>query len=422
MQASHAPTVEFQDLFVSGDGGYHTYRIPALAVTTRDTLLAFCEGRKHSRADAGEIDLLLRRSLDGGRTWQPTQVVASRPEMTCGNPAPVVDRDTGTIWLPFCQNPAEGGEEQIRKGWFERTVWLTRSDDDGATWAEPVEITAAVKRPDWTWYATGPCHGIQLQSGRLLIPCDHRVRPAAGQPEARHSHVIFSDDHGATWQIGGVVPQEGTNECVAVEMADGAVYLNCRDQARRGRRCVAWSRDGGLTFPEYWWDETLIEPACQASAIRLAGAGTPDPHRVLFCNPASASRDTLTIRLSEDECRTWPIARVLWPGPAAYSDLAVTGPTAVQSEPAVGSDLAATRAGSAPPRPAAGSDRPVTGRAGVRRGPSIGSGRAVMGAGGPGGEPAIWCLFERGVQSPYERLTLARFSLAWLLEAAPAGR
>jgi sialidase-1 len=271
-----------------------------------------------------------------------------------------VDRDTGVIWLPLCKNPAEGGESQIRKGLAERTVWLTHSADDGATWAAPVEITAAVKRPEWTWYATGPCHAIQLESGRLLVPCDHRVRPSGDQDEGRHSHVIYSDDHGATWQIGGVVAQQGTNESVAVELAGGAVYLNCRDQDKRGRRCAAVSRDGGLSFPEYWWDETLIEPACQATAIRLSDARVHDRNRVLFCNPASATRDTLTVRLSDDECRTWRAGRVLHAGRAAYSDLVVT----------------------------------------------------------PDGD--ILCLYERGADSTYDRLTLARFDLAWLTDGADA--
>lgn len=363
-----------QDLFVSGVEGYHTYRIPALEVTARGTLLAFCEGRKHSRADAGEIDLLLRRSTDGGATWGETQVVVTDPGMTCGNPAPVLDRQTETIWLPFCKNEAEGGETQIRAGKALRTVWLTYSEDDGVTWAQPVEMTDRVKGPTWTWYATGPCHGIQLASGRLLIPCDHRVRPAGGGvagaacaggaangEEQRRSHVIYSDDHGATWRIGGVVELEGTNESTAVETVDGAVYLNCRDQAKRGRRCAAWSRDGGATFPELYWDETLIEPACQASLVRFTDARRHDRNRVLFANPASATRDALTVRLSEDECRTWNAGRVLWAGRAAYSDLAVT------------EDLAA------------------------------------------------YCLYERGEESPYEQLTLARFDLAWLTAGLSAG-
>ena len=360
--------VERQDLWVSGQGGYHTYRIPALSRTTAGTVLAFCEGRRHSRADAGEIDLLLRRSRDGGRTWEPARLVVADPGMTCGNPAPVVDRDGGTIWLPFCKNPAEGGESAIRAGKAERTVWLTHSTDDGLTWADPVEITAAVKRPDWTWYATGPCHGIQLRSGRLLIPCDHRARRDGGAAgEALHAHVIYSDDHGASWHIGGLLDLEGSNESVAVETADGLVYLNARDQHKRGHRGVSWSTDGGTTFPPGRWDEALVEPACQGSAVDLPPATAPDGGAaVLFCNPASAGRDTLTVRRSVDGARTWSAGRVVEPGRAAYNDLCVVS--------------------------AAGD-----------------------------GTPVVLCLFERGAETPYERLTLARFPPGWLDEGDEGG-
>ena len=127
-------------------------------------VLAVCEGRRDGSGDSGQIDLLMRRSDDGGRTWGQSHVVVTEPGMTCGNPAPVLDRHTGTIWLPFCKNHADGDEALIRKGLAPRTVWVTRSDDDGETWADPVEITADVKHSGWTWYATGPCHGIQLRS------------------------------------------------------------------------------------------------------------------------------------------------------------------------------------------------------------------------------------------------------------------
>ncbi len=175
-------------LFQSGSEGYHTFRIPSLLVTQAGTLLAFAEGRKHGRGDAGEIDMVMRRSEDGGRTWGPLSVIVTEPGMTCGNPCPVQDQDTGVIWMPFNKNLAEGDENLIIQGKAPRTVWLTESKDDGQTWAEPVEITQAVKKPEWTWHATGPGHGIQLRGpsghGRLLIPCDHRVGVYL-RPEAR---------------------------------------------------------------------------------------------------------------------------------------------------------------------------------------------------------------------------------------------
>ncbi|MGI8424255.1 MAG: sialidase family protein [Chloroflexota bacterium] len=344
--------MEKQELWVAGEGGYHTYRIPALCVTTKGTVLAFCEGRKHSGRDAGEIDVLVRRSEDGGTTWGTAALVARDPGMTVGNPAPVVDASTGTIWLLLCKNPAEGGESRIRKGEAERTVWVTRSEEDGMTWAQSVEISADVKRKGWTWYATGPGHGVQLASGRMIIACDHRAAPSGERGEAMYSHAIYSDDHGKTWRIGGLVPEEGSNESAVVELEDGSVYLNCRDQHKRGRRCGAWSRDGGETFGEHRWDDGLVEPACQGSLERITG--TDGRVSVLFCNPASATRDTLTVKVSHDGCRSWSAGRVLEARRAAYSDLAVLA------------------------------------------------------------DETVLCLYERGENGPYERLTLARFDAGWV--------
>jgi len=336
------------DLYTSGQEGYHTFRIPALAVTTHGTLLAFAEGRKHGRGDAGEIDLVLKRSVDNGVTWQPLQNIVTETGMTCGNPCPVVDRDTGVIWLPFCKNLADGDENLITQGKAPRTVWITHSRDDGATWSVPEEITASVKESSWTWYATGPTHGIQLRTGRLVIPCDHMVGQYFDRKrDPYHSHVIYSDDHGASWQIGGTV-DIGTNECTVVETVDGAIYINCRNYVGEKRRAVAWSHDQGASFTGFRWEESLVEPICQASLVRY------DPQYVLFANPASTAREKLTVRLSADECQSWPVAKVLHAGPAAYSDLAVA--------------------------------------------PDL----------------TICCLYERGDEHPYERLTLARFDLAWL--------
>src|SRR5262249_53960976 len=156
--------------------GYHTYRIPSLIVSPKGTVLAFCEGRKNSGSDAGDIDLVLKRSTDGGKTWQPMQVVWDDGPNTCGNPCPVVDRQPGTIWLAMTHNLGSDTEKQIieRTAKGTRTVWITKSADDGATWSKPIEITAAVKKPDWTWFATGPGVAIQTAKGRLVIPCDAR--------------------------------------------------------------------------------------------------------------------------------------------------------------------------------------------------------------------------------------------------------
>ena len=223
------------------------------------------------------------------------QLIWDDGEDTIGNPCPVVDRETGTIWLPFCRNSDR--------------VFVTSSTDDGATWSTPVEITEAVKLPSWTFYATGPGHGIQLKNGRLLIPCDHREPALPGRTS--QSHVICSDDHGATWRLGGILDMD-TNECEAVESpSDGSVYVNMRSFHGKNRRAYAWSTDGGDTWSDVALDETLIEPVCQASIVRFTDEAHHDKNRVLFSNPSSTRRERMTVRLSYDECQSWGAGKVL---------------------------------------------------------------------------------------------------------------
>lgn len=318
--SAQLPAPEQLDVFIAGQDGYHTFRIPALIVSPKGTLLAFCEGRKNNRSDTGDIDLVLKRSFDGGKSWQPMQIVADFGPDTIGNPCPVIDRATGTIWLPLTKNIGSETQKQIEEGQSRenRTVWLTKSIDDGATWAKPIEITQAVRDSKWTWYATGPGCGIQLQSGRLVIPCDFRERGT----KTLGSHVIYSDDGGRSCKIGGTIAPK-VNECQVAELADGSVMLNMRSYHGKNRRAVAVSKDGGLTWSEVKLDEALIEPVCQASFLRYTLAKTQGKNRLLFANPASTKREKMTIRLSYDEGQTWPVSKLLYAGPSAYSALAV---------------------------------------------------------------------------------------------------
>src|SRR5258708_5567569 len=177
--AGSAAELRQQDIFVGGQDGYRTYRIPSLLVTKKGTLLAFCEGRKNGPGDSGDIDLLLKRSSDSGKTWSSQQVIWDDEANTCGNPCAVVDQKTGTVLLLATHNPGASNEKQIsgKKGTASRTVWLLQSTDDGSTWSKPLDITASVKDRLWGWYATGPGVGVQIQNGRhkerLVIPCDH---------------------------------------------------------------------------------------------------------------------------------------------------------------------------------------------------------------------------------------------------------
>ncbi len=309
------------EIFRAGEGGYDTYRIPALIVTTKGTLLAFCEGRRNSASDTGDIDLLLRRSVDKGKTWLPVQTIADMGTDTIGNPTPVVERKSGAILLLMTRNPGTVTERQInneRSYRAARSVWISRSRDDGATWSEPVEITAQTKLADWTWYATGPGNGIQLRSGRIVIPCDHNLHG----DDAKYSHVIYSDDRGETWKIGGIA-EEKTNECAVAELKGGSLVLNMRSYHGRNRRAIQRSQDGGLTWSKLEFDDALIEPVCEASLVSANPAGKRPDDRLLFSNPAAKTRSHMTVRLSVDGGRTWQASRLLYEGPSAYSSLAV---------------------------------------------------------------------------------------------------
>jgi len=305
-------------VFTAGTEGYHTFRIPAI-LTTPNHVLAFCEGRLEGGGDSGQIDLVLKRSADGGLTWSPLIVVAHLAGHTSGNPAPVWVRETGEVVLLLTRNPANAHERRILTGEDPpRTVWVTRSADEGATWAEPEEISDSTRREGWLWYATGPCHAIQLQSGRILVPANHSTSPDHAD---WFSHVIYSDDHGLTWAIGGV-HQGHTNESTVAELPDGRIYQNMRSYLKENRRRASYSTDGGLTWTPDQTDTALIEPVCQASTLYIPATGL-FPGGLLFSNPASTMRENMTVRLSTDGGATWVGALELHAGPSAYSDLAL---------------------------------------------------------------------------------------------------
>ena len=328
------------EIFTSGANGYHTFRIPAFVVAPDGSLLAFCEGRRDGVHDHQSLHLVLKRSTDNGATWGDLQVVVGEEGHVTHNPCVVVDNETGTIWLAFC---IDGG-----------FISAMNSADNGATWSDPVEITATVKLPSWTSYWTGPGHGIQLSDGTLVIPSYH-VDGMRRDDISLSPHMVLSGDHGKSWRIGGTVGA-GVEECELVELQDGSLYLNMRSangehMHRRGAR----SDDGGESWGEVELLTELPDPMCMGSIVRDA---SHDKDRVFFSNCASMSRDALTVRVSYDECQTWSHSKLLHGGPAAYSDLAVL----------------------------------------------------------PDG--TVGCLYERGLSQPYEGIRLAQFNEEWLATGA----
>ena len=295
--------LEFTTLYAQGDAGYDTFKIPTMIVAPDGTILAFAEARTDSADDWSKTDVVVRRSTDQGKTWSPLEVLFKDGRNVVGNACPVVDGSTGFIHLLFTKN--------------NDTAFKTRSEDNGLTWATPEEITASVKLPGWTWYAFGPSHGIQLESGTLMIPADHVEK------RRMSAHVVFSKDGGATWELGGSVP--GGEEATLAQLDDGSLYINVRPVSA-GSRVVARSYDEGLTWTDWAHDAALPDPMVQGSLIKVPRAGQGSVF--LFSNPADKlHRERMTVRASWDGCETWSSKRmVLYEGLASYSALTVIDP------------------------------------------------------------------------------------------------
>ncbi|MET9729498.1 sialidase family protein [Streptomyces sp. NPDC006458] len=326
--------------YVAGQGGYAAYRVPAAVTTDLGTVLAFAEGRRDGAGDTGTIDVVLRRSRDGGCTWGPLAVVAAGEGDTRGNPAPVVDPWTGAVVLVTSYNSGAVTEEQIMRGEVtdaqSRRVFVQRSRDDGRSFSSPREITAQVKPAGWRWYATGPGHAVALtrgpHAGRLVVPANHSAAPPPGsgdtgeEPRYYGGHSLYSDDGGATWRLGFVDDTydgyANTNETSATQLSDGRVYFSARDQhgLSTGNRLDSHSADGGESLERpYAVQPTLNDvPVVQASVLQLGDPGAP----LLFAGPSvPTTRQALALWRSTDGGRTFAKVLTLSDRKAAYSDL-----------------------------------------------------------------------------------------------------
>jgi arylsulfatase A-like enzyme len=336
-------------LFRQGSDGVHTYRIPGVVVTARGTVLVYCEARRLSAADRGEIEIHLRRSSDGGRSWGPVRKVAhlgprlprnphlpdgkkgkyfGRPdEQTVNNAIAIATRE-GRVHLLYCVEYMRG--------------FHIFSDDDGLTWSAPREIThafdeyrpgsagtsaASGKSIDWQAVALGPGHGIQLESGRLVAPIwMSDYRKDTGRRLTKVAGVVFSDDDGATWRAGDVAIAGGNESCVA-QLSDGRVMLTSRNTLPENRRIAAMSRDGATGWSPVRVIADLPEHGCMAGFLSHPGSTAHPGPVLLHSAPDTDAREhkarrDLTVWLSRDDGGTFPIKRLLRAGPAAYSDLA----------------------------------------------------------------------------------------------------
>lgn len=330
------PLLQKSVLFTERTDGFTLYRIPGIVVTAQGTVLAYCEARKFSDADRGEIEIHLRRSTDGGRTFSPAKQVAhlgprlSRnphmydqkknkdmggpDEQTVNNPVAIAARD-GTVHLIYCVG-------------YMRAFHL-RSEDDGQSWSAPVEITTAFDSfrsdLDWQVIATGPGHAIEMKNGRLCVPFWMATYEKKA-PLRKAVGTIISDDGGKTWKRGGIAAPEAGEPNIAL-LPDGGVFVTARNSNSESRRLVTRSADGATHWSKPAFAHELLEPGCMAGVT--AHPGDPStPPALLFSgvhttDDTHAARRNVTVYLSRDDGRTWPISKTLQPGPSAYSDLAV---------------------------------------------------------------------------------------------------
>jgi sialidase-1 len=356
-------------IFSAKTSGYSIYRIPVLICTAKGTLIAFTEARENSGGDYDHSALVARRCIDpinNFDVWEDQYIVKEskrlvepinwaevgsvplyaqkfgldidsddfepKIEVCTHNAVPIVDKDGITIHLIYCDHYD--------------CIYYTKSTDDGLTWTDSVVLTEIINKSkekyEWMVIAAGPGHGLQIEDGpndgRLVVPIwfalDWSHRPS-------EVGVAYSDDAGSTWQMGDFVPFSDNirnpNETLAVQLSNGNILLNSRNEQSKVKknpirsRAFTISEDGAHNWTEYSYDKTLPEPICMGSIIRFTSETRQDKNRIIFTNPDCLqyeagnvkNRKNLTAWLSTDDCKSWPIKRVIEPEISGYSDLAV---------------------------------------------------------------------------------------------------
>ncbi len=333
-QVAAAPPDEV-DVFLPREDGFASIRIPSIVVSKQGTLLAFAEGRA-ADADQAKNKIILKRSLDGGKSWSKVSVIAEDGDKALNNPCAVVDRDSGKILLMYQSYPAGLSERsgQILTGYDGEAIvrnWLITSVDDGKSWSSPRDLTRTTKREKGvTTIASGPGIGIQLirgpHAGRILFPMNE------GPFGMWNIYAVYSDDNGENWHIGENVPNgiitasdgkkvSTVNEAQFAELDDGSIRFNVRRWGGKPVRKSAVSIDGGIRWSDVEDAEELIDPGCMGSILRYEQTGAPKLNLLLYSGPQSKGREQGTVSISYDNGKSWPVKKIIQPGPFAYSCL-----------------------------------------------------------------------------------------------------
>ncbi|MCB0450783.1 MAG: exo-alpha-sialidase [Confluentibacter sp.] len=302
------------------DGIPHTFRIPSLVTTTKGTLLAIGDGRLNSNADVpARIDFYIKRSTDNGTTWGESIIISNT--IYGGDACTVVDKTTGRIFIFYAYSQyknifSSDGNPNSENCMKSRYIY---SDDDGLTWSTPIDLTAALyKTGDNSYWASGGT-GIQLRNGTLVIPI------AVVRSGVIYGGLLYSTDHGETWNRSQTNSYDSFDENTLVELNDGRIMVNARNHYGNGTRLITYTSDLGKTWEPYSFDPTLIDPICQGNIMRYTS--TLDGYskdRILFSNPGNTSaRVDGTLRISYDEGQTWAYSKLYQAGDSNYSCISI---------------------------------------------------------------------------------------------------
>lgn len=341
-------TAQESIVFKSGEDGHKTFRIPAIISLQDGTLLAFSEGRVNDDGDFGNIDLVMKKSVDHGKSWSALETVVDQNQLQAGNPAPVVDildpsHPSGVVYLFY--NTGNNHEGEVRKGNGVREVWYIRSFDGGTTWETPVNITLQIHKPlqpnfnssynfkeDWRTYANTPGHAFQFLSGkykgRIFIPANHSQGSPKPVFHEYQAHGFYTDNHGESFKLGESIQISGSNEATASELSDSKMIMSIRNQSGDiKRRIIGISLDGGEHWDTTYFDQQLLDPNCEGSLLTIGFS--KGKAIIAHCNAADEkNRNNLTLKISYDEGRSWKKSYLISASPnqnkddwSAYSDL-----------------------------------------------------------------------------------------------------
>jgi sialidase-1 len=317
-------TVQSQNkvpVFISGQEGYASFRIPAMIQLPNKKIIAFAEGRVNGAADFGHVNIVMKSSLDGGVHWSELKKLVSFGNLQAGNAAPVVDLmdvqyPQGKIFLFY--NTGTVNERQLREGKGIREVWYISSINDGESWSAPVNITSQVHFPngeidgrvyrnkeDWRTYANTPGHATQSiegkYKGRMYVAANHSVGGPKNNFKDYFTHGFYTDDHGKSFHVSNSLDLEGSNEATAAFISNDRLIINARNQQGNTKtRITAYSNDGGANFEKAFYEDQLLDPICQGAILNI---GYKQGKAILALVNASDTiyRNNLSLHISYDE-------------------------------------------------------------------------------------------------------------------------